>query len=230
MVKSLNNLEEIIFNYLDKQELATFFATTDLYICDNIKDGVAWAQLNDVSDVTAVVVTGDKGSTVAFIKENADFDELSFILTDSFFSPDKLPFNVIDKKYLLYNNMGNSAEEKGINYLRFDEIKALNGEKICRDVVERKMYYHLKNKCEGALIEGISGGFINFAPDFSVITDVFTKEEKRGQGYGKQIVNKLLSLSKHEDVYLISKEHNLNFYKKLGFKVAKEIYNYKVEE
>ncbi len=229
MVKSLKNLEKIIFNYLDREERAVFFATTDLYVYDNIKDGVAWVQSNDDKEITAFVITGEKDSTVAFVRENADIKELSFILTTSFISPNKLPFKTIDKKYLLHKSNENITGEKGINYLRFDEIKALDGGNN-REVVERKMYYNLKGLCEGALIDGVCGGFMNFAPDFSVITDVFVNEKQRGRGYGKSIVNNLLKLSKHKDVYLISREHNLKFYEKAGFEKAKEIYEYKIEE
>ncbi len=229
MVKSLTDLSKIIFNYLNRDELAIFFATTDLYVYDNLKDGVAWVQTNEDNEITAFVITGEKNSTVAFIRENANMDELSFILTKDFFSPSKLPIKQIDKKHLLHKSVENIEGEKGVNYLRFSEIKALDGAKN-QDIVERKMYYHLKGLCEGALIENICGGFINFASDFSVITDVFVKGEYRGQGYGKRIVNNLLRLSKHKDVYLISREHNLKFYEKLGFKIAAEIYNYKIEE
>ena len=62
----------------------------------------------------------------------------------------------------------------------------------------------------------------------ALITDVFTKEKYRGQGYGKAIVKKLLTLSPRKDVYLVSRDYNVKFYEKIGFKVAKEIYEYKV--
>ena len=93
------------------------------------------------------------------------------------------------------------------------------------------MFFNLKGICEGVLInengEDISGGFITFANNFAVITDVFTKEEYRGKGYGRRLVENLLNCSTKENVYLTSKEHNLPFYKKLGFNVVKEIYTYK---
>ena len=73
-------------------------------------------------------------------------------------------------------------------------------------------------KCEGALIsddkEIVAGGFITFSQKVSLITDVYTDESHRGQGYGKAIVEKLLNTSTNKDVYLVSKEHNLDFYKK----------------
>ncbi len=229
MVKSLTNLEKIVFDYLDRDELAVFFATSDLYVCNSLKDGVAWAQINDNEEMTALVITGEKDNTIVFARENADFSELSFILTKSFLSPNRLPFSLIDKKHLLYKNIENVTAEKGVNYINFDGIKAFDCENN-RDVVERKMYYHLKGLCEGVLIDEIGGGFINFATDFSVITDVFVHEKHRGQGYGKQIVSNLLKLSKHKAVYLVSREHNLKFYEKLGFNKAQEIYKYKIEE
>ncbi len=227
MVKSLTNLEKIIFNYFTEEESAIFFATTDFYAYDNIKEGVAWAQFAEDNSISAFVVTGES-NTLVIASEKADFDELEFVLGDSFISPNKLSFNLIDKKYLLRKAVEINTGEKGVNYLKYDEIKGLVGNKN-RDIVERKMYYHLKGLCEGALIENASGGFINFAPNFSVITDIFTSENQRGRGYGKRTVNKLLSLSKHRKVYLISKEPNLKFYEKLGFEIEKEIFEYKKE-
>ena len=83
-------------------------------------------------------------------------------------------------------------------------------------------------KCEGALISvdhtDESGGFITFSQKTSLITDIYTNEQYRNKGFGKEIVEKLLSLSVNENVYLISKEHNLEFYKKCGFEIVKEIY------
>ncbi len=229
MVKTLTNLEKIIFNYLDREEAATFFALTDLYVYDNLKDGVAWVQTNNESEITAFVVVGEKSGTVVFARENADFKELSFILTKSFFSPNKLPINLVDKKYLLHKNLENVIGDRGVSYLQYDEIKKLDG-KNNHGIVERKMYFNLKGLCEGALIAGVSGGFINFAPKFSVITDVFVSEKHRGKGCGREIVNKLLNMSKHKDVYLVSRDYNVKFYEKIGFKTAKKIYNYKIEE
>ena len=44
--------------------------------------------------------------------------------------------------------------------------------------------------------------------------DVFVKEKYRGQGYGKAIVKKLLTLSPRKDVYLVSRDYNVKFYEK----------------
>ena len=113
------------------------------------------------------------------------------------------------------------------------KIKALDGSKFSEnaDLVALKMFFNLKGICEGVLInengEDISGGFITFANNFAVITDVFAKEEYRGKGYGRRLVENLLNCSTKENVYLTSKEHNLPFYKKLGFNVVKEIFTYK---
>ncbi len=227
MVKSLTNLEKIIFNYFTEEESAIFFATTDFYVYDNIKEGVAWEQITEDNSISAFVVTGES-KNIVIARENTDFEELEVVLGNNFISSNKLPFNPIDKKYLLRKNVEINKNKKGVNYLKYDEIKGLDGNDN-RDIVERKMYYHLKGLCEGALIENISGGFINFAPSFSIITDIFTTENHRRKGYGKQIVNKLLNLSKHKKVYLISQEHNLNFYEKLGFEKVKEIFEYKKE-
>ena len=86
-------------------------------------------------------------------------------------------------------------------------------------------------KCEGAVVtkdnQVVSGGFITVSQKISLITDVYTNEEYRGKGYGRALVEKLLNLSVNENVYLVSKEYNLEFYKKCGFEIVKEIYDNK---
>ena len=233
MVKAVEYLDKTIFNYLGEQNSAIFLAYTNLYGESVVETGLVWAQFDD-EHITAIVVSGANNDSLAFVSENADLEELKFVLNKKVITTSKLPFSEIDKKYLLVKNVGHTSCEKGIKYTDFNEIKLLSGELSVtdKDIICQKSYLNLKNRCEGALIsengENISGGFINFADDFSIITDVFTKETYRGKGYGRQIVNKLLSLSKYKNVYLTSKEHNLEFYKKLGFEISKEIYEYKI--
>lgn len=235
MVKSVEFLDKTIFNYLGKNNSAIFLAYTNLYLEEKLNDGVVWVQTDKNDRITAVVATGEKGKCIGFAEENADFDELKFILNDEFTSPCSLPFKRIDKKYLLSKKIDFPKCEKGIDYKDFAKIKALDGSEFIEnaDLVALKMFFNLKGVCEGALIsengENISGGFISFSNNFAVITDVFTKEEYRGRGYGKALVENLLNCSTKENVYLTSKEHNLPFYKKLGFTVVKEIYEYKKE-
>ncbi len=233
MVKSVQFLDKTIFNYLGKNNSAVLLAYTNLYLDERLNDGIIWKQTDENDYITAVVATGEQGKCLCFAQKNADFDELSFILNEEFISPDKLPFEQIDKKYLLCKNIENPKGEKGISYKDFAKIKALDGSEFAKntDLVALKMFFNLRGVCEGVLIdengEDISGGFITFSDNFAVITDVFTKEEHRGKGYGKRLVEKLLNCSTKENVYLTSKEHNVKFYEKLGFKVVKEIYTYK---
>ena len=233
MVKSVDFLDKTIFNYLGKNNSAIFLAYTNLYLEEKLNDGVVWVQIDENDRITAVVATGEKGKCLLFAEENADFDELNFILNEEFTSPGILPFQQIDKKYLLRKKIEKPKGEKGVNYKEFAKIKALDGSKFSEnaDLVALKMFFNLKGICEGALInengEDVSGGFITFANNFAVITDVFTKEEYRGKGYGRCLVENLLNCSTKENVYLTSKEHNRPFYKKLGFNVVKEIYTYK---
>ncbi len=233
MVKSVNFLNKTIFNYLGKNNSAILLAYTNLYLEERLNDGVVWVQTDENGTITAVVATGEKDKCLLFAEENADFDELNFILNDEFTSPDDLLLQQIDKKYLLCKKIENPKGEKGIDYKNFAKIKALDGSEFSEnaDLVALKMFFNLKGICEGALVtengENISGGFITFSDNFAVITDVFTKEEYRGKGYGKVLVENLLNCSTKENVYLTSKEHNLPFYKKLGFNVVKEIYEYK---
>lgn len=233
MVKSVNYIDKMIFNYLGENNSAIFLAYTNLYIEERLNDGVVWAQTDENNSITAVAATGENGKCLLFANENADFNELSFILNEEFTSPDVLSLRQIDKKYLLSKNLDLIKSEKGIDYKDFVKIKALDGSEFSAntDLVALKMFFNLKGICEGVLIsesgEDISGGFITFSNNFAVITDVFTKEAYRGKGYGKRLVENLLNCSAKENVYLTSKEHNLPFYKKLGFNVVKEIYTYK---
>lgn len=233
MVKSTGYLSKMFFDYLGEENSAIFLAYTNLYLKESFDDGIVWLQTDENDCITAVVATGENGKCLCFAKENADFDELKFITKNEFTSPDIHDFMRIDKKYLLCKNIDSLKCEEGINYKRFAEIKALDGTEYSenKSLIELKMFFNLKGICCGELViengENISGGFITFSDDFAVITDVFTKEEYRGKGYGKCLVEKLLNCSTKEKVYLTSKEHNVKFYEKLGFEVVKEIYEYK---
>lgn len=232
MIKSVEFLDKSIFNYLGKENSAIFLAFTNLYLEERLNDGVVWVQTDGNDSVTAVVATGENEKCLLFAEENADFDELAFILNKEITSSCKLPYKQTDKKYLLHKKLDFVKGEKGIDYKDYAKIKSLDDSSLTQnaDLVALKMFFNLKGKCEGALVtengEAISGGFITFSDNFAVITDVFTKEAYRRKGYGKRLVKKLLNCSTKENVYLTSKEHNLEFYKKLGFTVVKEIYQY----
>lgn len=230
MVKSINFLDKLIFDYLGKDNTALFLSQTGFFMDCELNDGVLWAQVDDENKITAIV-SGDNDRCVAFASENADFEELAFVLNGSIFSTDNLPYNRIDKKYLMHISLDEINGEKGIKYTHYNKIEKLN-DKLTPDQTMLKQFLHLKGCCEGAVIEKhlqtISGGFISFNKDLALITDVFTKEKYRGQGYGKAIVKKLLTLSPRKDVYLVSRDYNVKFYEKIGLKVAKEIYEYKV--
>lgn len=233
MVKSVNKIDKTIFNYLGELNSACFLAYTDLYGEKPVSDGVVWVQLDENSNITAVSATGKDGKSLCFTDENTDFDELSFLLGETIITTCKLPLEQIDKKYLMVKKLDNVISSKGVKYTDYLQIKSLDGKTTSesRRIAEQKAYLNLQSCCEGVLIkdfgEDISGGFINFGDGFSVITDVFTKEKYRNKGYGLQIVKNLLKCSKYDTVYLTTKEHNVNFYKKSGFKTAKEIYEYK---
>ena len=232
MVKSINFLDKLIFNYLGKERSAILLSQTGFFIDCELVDGVLWAQFNDDNQITAII-SGDNENSVVFASENADFEELSFIINGSVLSSDNLPYKQIDKKYLMHVSLENVIGEKGIKYTQYSKIEKLNV-KITPEHTNVKKFLHLKGCCEGAVIEKglhtISGGFISFNKDLAFISDVFTKEKYRGQGYGKAIVKKLLTLSPRKDVYLISRDYNVKFYEKLGFKVVKNIYEYTTKE
>ena len=229
MVKSVNFLNKLIFNYLGKENTAILLSQTGFFIDCELVDGALWAQFNDDKQITAII-SGDNEKCVAFASENADFEELSFVINGSVLSSDKLPYKQIDKKYLMHISLENIIGEKGIKYTQYSKIEKLN-DKLTPEHTTVKQFLHLKGCCEGAVIEKglhtISGGFISFNKDLAFVSDVFVKEKYRGQGYGKVIVKKLLSISPRKDVYLISREHNVKFYEKLGFSIVKDIYEYK---
>ena len=226
MVKSLQIIDESIFNYLGEDDYATFIALTG--ICDRIRlnDGVAWVQYNDNNDITAIVTTSKNGKNLVFADENSDKTELDFII-------EKNDEKQIDEKYLLKKSASCKNPEKGIERADYMKIKSLNNDDKDKhnEIVAFKSLLNSMGKCEGAVISNendtISGGFITFSQKISLITDIYTNEKYRNKGYGKQIVEKLLNLSINENVYLVSKEHNLEFYKKCGFEIVKEIYDYK---
>ena len=226
MVKSLQFIDESIFNYLGEDDYAEFIALTGL--CDGIRlnDGVVWVQYNESNEITAVVTKSRNGKNLVFEDEKSDKSELDFII-------DKNIKSQLDKKYLLKKSVVCDKSEKGIDRADYIKIKSLNNDDKDKhnDIVAFKTLLNSMGKCEGAVIsnetETISGGFITFSQKISLITDIYTDEKYRNQGYGKQIVEKLLNLSKNENVYLVSKEHNLEFYKKCGFEIVKEIFDYK---
>ena len=223
MVKSIDFIDESIFNYLGKDDYAVFIAITG--ICDGIRlnDGVVWVQYNENDEITAIVATGKNNRELVFSSVDANMDELQFIIGNK----DR---NNLDKKYLLKKNVVNSVAEKGIDKSLYWRIKNLNREtaETNGEISVFKALLNSMGKCEGALISvddtDVSGGFITFSQKTSLITDIYTNEQYRNKGFGKEIVEKLLNLSVNENVYLISKEHNLEFYKKCGFEIVKEIY------
>lgn len=229
MVKSVNFLNKLIFNYLGKERSAILLSQTGFFMDCELVDGALWAQYDENNNITAII-SGDNERCVAFASENADFEELSFVINGSVLSSDKLPYKLIDKKYLMHISLENIIGEKGIKYTQYSKIEKLN-DKLTPEHTTVKQFLHLKGCCEGAVIEKglhtISGGFISFNKDLAFVSDVFVKEKYRGQGYGKAIVKKLLSISPRKDVYLISREHNVKFYEKLGFSIVKDIYEYK---
>lgn len=232
MVKSVNFLDKLIFNYLGKERSAILLSQTGFFIDCELVDGALWAQYDENNNITAII-SGDNERCVAFASENADFEELSFVINGSVLSSDKLPYKQIDKKYLMHISLDEVVAEKGLKYTQYNKIEKLN-DKLTPEATTIKKFLHLKGCCEGAVIEKglhtISGGFISFNKDLAFISDVFTKEKYRGQGYGKAIVKKLLTLSPRKDVYLISREYNVKFYEKLGFTIAQEIYEYTTKE
>ena len=123
MVKSIDFIDESIFNYLGADDYAVFIATTGL--CDGIRlnDGVVWVQYNNNNEITAIMATGKDNKRLVFSSDNADIDELQFIIGNN----DK---NNLDKKYLLKKNVVNSVVENGIDKSQYGRIKNLNRETV----------------------------------------------------------------------------------------------------
>lgn len=233
MLKSFETLSQMFFDYLGEQNSAIFSAVTGYYADERLNSGIVWAQYGDDNSITAAAAVGENGKTLLFTDENADFDELNFLVNGNIISPDTLPFETSETKYLMFAKSQYGSIEKGVDSKRYFDIKRLNTEDITRatDGAAVKMYLNAKGLCQGAAIyekvEIISGGFVSFGKTYSVISDVYVKEEYRGKGHGRDLVKKLLKLSPKENVYLICKEKNIGFYEKLGFTIVKKIFEYK---
>ena len=223
MIKTVEKIDESIFNYLGADDYAVFVAVTGF--CDEVAccENNVWIQYNEENEITAVVATGRYGQNLVFSSDDADADELNFLIGNN-------GGIRLDKKYLLKKCVLNPSPEKGVHKSLFWEIKTLNKKTVQTNgiVAMFKSIIHGMGKCEGALVTvddmPVSGGFITFTQNISIISDIYTDERYRGKGYGKEVVEKLLNCSINENVYLISKEHNLGFYKKCGFEIVKEIY------
>lgn len=233
MLKSLELLSQTFFDYLGEQSSAIFSAVTGYYTDERLNSGIVWAQYDGDDRITAAAAVGEGGKTLLFTDENTDFDELSFVINGNIISPDTLPFETAETKYLMLAESQYDCNEKGIDSKLYFDIKSLNTEDITKatDGAAVKMYQSAKGRCQGAAIyengEIISGGFVSFGKNYSVISDVYVKKEYRGKGYGAALVKKLLKLSPKEKVYLICKEKNIGFYEKNSFTIVKEIYEYK---
>ena len=51
MVKSINFIDKLIFNYLGKDNTALFLSQTGFFMDCELNDGVLWAQFNDENKI-----------------------------------------------------------------------------------------------------------------------------------------------------------------------------------
>ena len=151
MVKSINFLNKLIFNYLGKENTAILLSQTGFFMDCELNDGVLWAQFDDNNQITAVI-SGDNERCVAFASGNADFEELSFVINGTILSSDNLPYKRIDKKYLMHVSLENVIGEKGIKYTQYSKIEKLN-DKLTPEHTVVKKFLNLNGCCEGAVIE-----------------------------------------------------------------------------
>ena len=153
MVKSVNFLDKLIFDYLGKERSAILLSQTGFFIDCELNDGVLWAQYDEKKNITAIV-SGDNEKCVAFASENADFEELSFVINGTVLSSDKFPYKQVDKKYLMHIYLDEIVAEKGVKYTQYNKIEKLN-DKLTPDHTTVKKFLHLHGCCEGAVIEKI---------------------------------------------------------------------------
>ena len=73
MVKSINFLNQSIFDYLGKENTAILLSMTGFFLDCELNDGVLWAQFDDENKITAIV-SGENDRCVAFASESADFE------------------------------------------------------------------------------------------------------------------------------------------------------------
>lgn len=233
MLKSLEFLPQTFFDYLGEQNSAIFSAITGYYSDERLNSGIVWAQYDGDGRITAAAAAGGAGKSLLFTDKNTDFDEMGFLINGSFISPDVLHFETIDKKYLMLAQSQYDSGEKGIDRKLYFDINSLSSEDAVKatDGAAVKMYLNAKGCCQGAAIyengELVSGGFVSFGKNYSVISDVYVREGYRKKGYGTLLVKKLLKLSPKENAYIICEEKNIGFYEKIGFNIVKEIFKYK---
>ncbi|MCH5170333.1 MAG: GNAT family N-acetyltransferase [Oscillospiraceae bacterium] len=219
MVKFLGESDgELVFNYLSTDRSALLSCVTEYYPKSYLENGVFAMQYVDETPVS-LCAFGDSFSLL-FSSDKTDFEEFSFALNNKIHSPDFLPFYKVGEYYLLKKsvlpNSDFSLENNGI-YEDFKSVLSLNqSEETVR------LQYLFKKGCVLPFVLSENGtkigvGLIINSENYSVISHVFVKQEFRGKGFGRSIVNNLLRLCKTEKIYLISEKTNLEFYGKLGF-------------
>ncbi len=224
MVKSIRYIDKTIFDYLGEEEYAVLICETGL--CEEVRlnDGVLLAQYNEKNEITAIIATAESERVLVFPSENTNFEEIEFLQAKN-----RGDENRTEKKYLMRIRKIGDTADAGCEKSQFARMKSVDGSSFSRnaEIVSLKMLLKDMGKCKGVLItengEDIGSGFIQFSQNISIITDVYIKEARRRNGYGKRLVENLLSCSEREIVYLVSREENIKFYKKCGFEAVKEI-------
>lgn len=224
MVKTVNQLDKTILNYLSFYDRVFLVSFLENYHYGQIPDGVLWVQYDENDNICGVVGCCNNKS-VYFSSQKEFSEELKLVLTQNVVSECDLPYNKIDKIYLMNILLENPERKTGKDWKKFGEISALWGKNVTINT-EHKQYLNIKGLCEGVLTTVnslvVGGGYISNGGDFAFISDVITKSEYRNRGVGSEIVKKLLNCSRAKNVFLLSEEKNRKFYENLGFLPIRE--------
>ncbi len=125
---------------------------------------------------------------------------------------------------IIENNFDNKWIDSVINFNKIEEKNIITFKGILKNIAGEKIVVYKKAENE---IAGCSFGVID--NNYVGIFDIVVKESERGKGYGKEIVETILSEAKKKEVtnsylqVMLDNPIALKLYKKLGFK---EIYKY----
>ncbi len=187
------------------------------------------------TDEIAAIILRYNNQIFVSTSNNADLAELHIFLSgfaESIVIVDKSlkAYFPASETCFIMNKIGENSEEISCVSLsdNHKEIAALVGESLSQS--EKLDYYlnlshqmrHDKIRAYAYYIDKKPVAVVimsTTAPKLHIITTVYTQEHFRGNGYAKQILDKICCDDSKKYV-LICEEHNIKFYEKCGFSVV----------
>ncbi|MCR4593929.1 MAG: GNAT family N-acetyltransferase [Clostridiales bacterium] len=226
MVKFIEGeIPEEIFTFLGSEKSAVLSSFTSLFPTD-WSDSVISVQYDNNKPMS--VFSSFSGSSLLFLSEGSDMEELSFGLESTIYTMNTIDADLVDELYLLSSHSCPSDSVKDC------DMSLIPLEIIIRDkkIIDIKQQLSLKGRCKAYALETdgriISFGLVSFCDEYSVITDLYTLPEFRKHGYASETIQGLLSLAPTDTVYAVSEKKNLDLYKKQGFTLCRTIGKYSI--